>query len=128
LISLTRILLIEDEFDSAKTNIQHALKLSPANTEALALYGHCLFREGTFAMAEAQYEKCLRLDPSQPGAHLGMGRLAPHRQQPEQSVKAFQQAIQLAPQEEDNYFFASEAYGATKNFPKQVESLENTWH
>src|SRR5687768_5196743 len=44
LILLTRILLIEDEFDAAKTNIRHALELSPSNTEALALYGHCLFR------------------------------------------------------------------------------------
>src|SRR6185436_20728982 len=32
LILLTRILLIEDEFDAAKTNIRHALKLAPANT------------------------------------------------------------------------------------------------
>ena len=124
LILLTRILLIEDEFDAAKTNIRHALKLSPTNTEALALYGHCLFREGTFAMAEAQYQKSLRLDSSQPGAHLGMGRVYLTRQQPEESVKSFQRAIQLAPQEEDNYFFASEAYGATKNFSMQVESLE----
>jgi tetratricopeptide (TPR) repeat protein len=124
LILLTRILLIEDEFDEAKTNIRHAIKLSPTNTEALTLYGHCFFREGAFAMAEAQYQKSLHLDSNQPGAHLGMGRLYLTRQQPEQSVKAFQQAIQLAPQEEDNYFFASEAYGATKNFRKQVESLE----
>ncbi|HET6961212.1 MAG TPA: aspartyl protease family protein [Terriglobia bacterium] len=124
LILLTRILLIEDEFDAAKTNIRHALELSPSNTEALALYGHCLFREGTFALAEAQYQKSLRLDSSQPGAHLGMGRVYLSRQQSAQSLKSFQQAIQLAPQEEDNYFFASEAYGATKNFPKQVESLE----
>ena len=124
LILLTRILLIEDEFDEAKRNIQHALKLSPTNTEALALYGHCLFREGAFAVAEAQYQKSLRLDSSQPGAHLGMGRVHLTRQHPEQSVKSFQRAIQLAPKDDDNYFFASEAYGATKNFPMQVESLE----
>jgi len=124
LILLTRILLIEDEFDEAKTQIRRALKLAPANTEALALYGHCLFREGSFSLAETQYQKSLRLDSKQAGAHLGMGRLYLTRQQSERSVKSFQQAIQLAPQEEDNYFFASEAYGATKNFPKQIESLE----
>jgi len=124
LILLTRILLIEDEFDEAKTKIRRALKLAPANTEALALYGHCLFREGSFALAETQYQKSLRLDSRQAGAHLGLGRLHLTRQQSDQSVKSFQQAIQLAPQEEDNYFFASEAYGATKNLPKQVESLE----
>jgi Tfp pilus assembly protein PilF/predicted aspartyl protease len=124
LILLTRILLIEDEFDEATTNIRRALKLAPANTEALALYGHCLFREGRFTLAETQYQKSLRLDSKQAGAHLGMGRVYLTRQQSEQSVKSFLQAIQLAPQEEDNYFFASEAYGATKNFPKQVESLE----
>src|SRR5688572_23114039 len=65
LILLTRILLIEDDFDEAKTNVRHALQLSPTNTEALALYGHCLFREGNFAMAEAQYQKCLRLASNQ---------------------------------------------------------------
>jgi tetratricopeptide (TPR) repeat protein len=81
LILLTRILLIEDEFDEAKTNIRRAMKLSPTNTEALALYGHCLFREGAFAMAEAQYQKSLHLDSNQPGAHLGMGRLYLTRQQ-----------------------------------------------
>jgi tetratricopeptide (TPR) repeat protein len=124
LILLTRILLIEDEFDEAKTKIQRVLKLAPANTEALALYGHCLFREGSLTLAEVQYQKSLRLDSKQAGAHLGLGRLYLTRQQSEQSVKSFQRAIELAPQEEDNYFFASEAYGATKNFPKQVESLE----
>ena len=124
LILLTRILLIEDEFDEAKTQIQQALKLAPANPEALALYGHSLFREGSFALAETQYQKSLRLDSKQAGAHLGLGRIYLTRQQPEQSVKSFQQAIHLAPEEEDNYFFASEAYGATKDFAKQVESLE----
>ena len=124
LILLTRILLIEDEFDEAKTQIQHALKLAPTNPEALALYGHSLFREGSFVLAETQYQKSLRLDTKQAGAHLGLGRIHLTRQQPEQSVKSFQQAIHLAPEEEDNYFFASEAYGATKDFAKQVESLE----
>src|SRR5262245_41791833 len=48
LILLTRVLLIEDEFDEAKTQIRRAIKLEPTNPEALALYGHCLFREGSF--------------------------------------------------------------------------------
>jgi tetratricopeptide (TPR) repeat protein len=124
LVLLTRVLLIEDDFDEAKVRIRHALKLEPANPEALALYGHCLFREGNFALAEAQYHKSLSLDAKQATAHLGLGRVYLTRQQSEQSVRSFQQAIQLAPQEEDNYFFASEAFGATKDFSKQVESLE----
>lgn len=124
LILLTRILLIEDDFDEAKTKILQALKLMPANTEALSLYGHCLFREGSFTLAESQYRKSLRLDPKQAGAHLGLGRLFLTHQQSDQSVKSFQQAIKLAPQEEDNYFFASEAYGVAKDFHKQIESLE----
>jgi tetratricopeptide (TPR) repeat protein len=124
LILLTRVLLIEDEFDEAKLKIRRALKLAPADSEALALYGHCLFREGSFALAEAQYQKSLRANSKQAAAHLGLGRLYLTRQQSGQSAKSFAQAILLAPQEEDNYFFASEAYGAMKNLRRQVEALE----
>ena len=124
LVSLSRVLLVADDFDRATDQVRHALGLTPSNPDALTLYGHCLFREGNFKLAETQYRKSLRLDPRQAGAHLGLGRLYLTKLQPTQSIEAFQNAIDLAPNEEDHYFFASEAYGVTKNYSKQVECLE----
>jgi len=124
LILLAKILLIEDEFDEAKKSIRQALLRAPANAQALAIYGHCLFREGDFTLAEVQYRKSLRFDSKQAAAHLGLGRLQLSQQLSDESIKAFRRAIELAPEEEDNYFFASEAYGAAKNLGKQIESLE----
>jgi tetratricopeptide (TPR) repeat protein len=124
LVSLGRVLLVEDNFDEASDQVRRALRLAPTNPDALTLYGHCLFREGNFKLAETQYRKSLRLDPRQAGAHLGLGRLYLTKLQRTQSIEAFQMAIDLAPNEEDHYFFASEAYGAAKNYSKQVECLE----
>ncbi len=124
LVSLSKVLLVADDFDRATDQVRHALRLAPSNPDALTLYGHCLFREGNFTLAETQYRKSLRLDPRQAGAHLGLGRLYLTKLQPTQSIEAFQNAIDRAPNEEDHYFFASEAYGVTKNYSKQVECLE----
>ncbi len=122
-ILLTRVLLLEDNFDEASEQIRRALTLAPENAEALALYGHCLFREGSFSQSETQYAKSLRVNPKQPAAHLGMGRIHLTRLQAARSVESLERAISLAPQEEDVYFFASEAYAALKNYARQAECL-----
>ncbi len=124
LVLLTKLFLTEDDYDKAAQQIQLALKQSPSHAGALATYGHCLFRDGDFAAADAHFRKSLQIDSKQADAYLGLGRLYLTKQQLDESLEAFQKAIHLAPEQEDNYFFASEAYGAKKDYSKQIESLE----
>ncbi|PYV90637.1 MAG: hypothetical protein DMG05_09745 [Acidobacteria bacterium] len=121
---LANLYLLEDNFEAATQEIRRAMKLAPNNPKGLATYGHCLFREGDFKLAEIQFRKCLQLDPKQAAAYLGLGRLHLTKLRPEEGLEALQQAIRLDPNQEDNYFLASEAYGTAKNLSMQIQSLE----
>ncbi|PYV43579.1 MAG: hypothetical protein DMG06_09995, partial [Acidobacteria bacterium] len=121
---LANLYLLEDNFDVAMQEILHALKLAPNNPKVLATYGHCLFREGDFKLAEIQFRKSLQLDPKQAAPYLGLGRLHLTKLKSAEGLESFQQAIRLDPNQEDNYFFASEAYGTAKNLPMQIQSLQ----
>ncbi len=121
---LIKILLIEDELDLASEQIKKTLHRNPNDPFILTAYGMYLLREGEFKKAEAQLEKSLRMNSKQAEAHLAMGRLLLSRLQFDQSLAHFQKAIQLAPEMEDNYFYASEGYGATRNYVQQAKSLE----
>ena len=121
---LIKILLIEDELDLASEQIKKTLHRNPNDPFILTAYGMYLLREGEFKKAEAQLEKSLRMNSKQAEAHLAMGRLLLSRLQFDQSLAHFQKAIQLAPEMEDNYFYISEGYGATRNYVQQAKSLE----
>jgi tetratricopeptide (TPR) repeat protein len=121
---LAHLLLVEDDFENAIRQVRQALKISPNNPKALATYGHCLFREGEFELAGVQFRKSLRLDSKQATAHLGLGRLLLTKLKSGEALESLQQAITLAPDLEDSYFFASEAYGAAKNLSMQIQSLK----
>jgi tetratricopeptide (TPR) repeat protein len=121
---LTRLLLLEDDFENATRQVSRALKLVPNDPQTLANYGHCLLRQGDFKQAEIQFRKSLELDPKQASAYLGLGRLHLTRLRFSDSLAAFDHAIRLDPKQEDSYFFASEAYGADKNLLRQIESLQ----
>jgi len=121
---LTRLFLLEDDFESATQQITRALRLKPNDPQSLTSHGHCLFREGDFKQAEIQFRKSLELDPKQASTYLGLGRLYLTKLKYAEGLAAFEQAIQLDPKLEDTYFFASEAYGTEKNLSKQIESLQ----
>ncbi len=125
LVFLANLLLLEDDFfENAGQSVGRALKITPHNAKALATYGHCLFREGDFAAAEVQFRKSLQSDAKEASAYLGLGRLFLTRLKPTEGLESLQKAIQLAPELEDGYFFAGEAYGTTKNVTLQIQHLE----
>ncbi len=121
---LTRLLLLEDDFENATKQVSHAMKLKPNDPQTLANYGQCLFRQGDFKQAEIQFRKSLELDPKQASAYLGLGRVHLTRLRFSDSLAAFEHAIRLDPKQEDSYFFASEAYGVDRNLSRQIESLQ----
>jgi tetratricopeptide (TPR) repeat protein len=121
---LANLFLLEDDFEKASQQINRALKLMPNNPKLLATNGQCLLRQGDFKQAEIQFRKSVQLDSKQAVAHLGLGRLQLTRLKPEEGLASLHQAILSNPDLEDSYFFASEAYGAEKNLPMQIESLQ----
>ena len=121
---LTSLLLLEDDFENAATQIARAVKLKPNDPRVLTNYGHCLFRQGDFKRAEFEFQKSLQLDPKQASAYVGLGRLHLTQLKSAEGLSALNEAMRLDPKLEDSYFYASEAYGTDKNLAMQIESLQ----
>ncbi len=121
---LAQSYLSDDNYEKALRTIRRGLKSSPLNAQTVATYGHCLFREGNLSQAETQFRKSLRLNSNQANAHLGMGRILLSRLKSAEALRSLQEAIQFAPDMEDAYFYASEAYGNDRDLSKQIRSLE----
>jgi Tfp pilus assembly protein PilF/predicted aspartyl protease len=121
---LAQAYLLEDNYESATPLVLKGLKTHPMNSQLLATYGQCLFRQGDLLQAESQFRKSLTLNPKQASAHLGMGRILLSRLKSPEALQSLEQAMQFAPDLEDPYFFAGEAYGNTHNLKGQIQSLE----
>ena len=107
---LAQSYLQEDNYESALRTIRKALKSSQLNPQVVATYGHCLFREGDLSQAETEFRKSLKMDATQASAHLGIGRILLSRLKSAEALQALQRALQLAPDLEDAYFYASDFY------------------
>lgn len=121
---LAQAYLSDDHYEKALQTIRGGLKSNPLNAQTVATYGHCLFREGNLSQAETQFRKSLKIDPTQASAHLGLGRIYLSRLKSAEALLSLQEAIRLAPDMEEAYFYASEAYGNDRDLSRQVGSLE----
>ncbi len=85
-------LLKGDDHALARKEAAGLLEKSPASAEACALHGLTLLREGEIAAAEAEFRRCLEIDPACPEAHLGLGRIAYGRNRLDLALNHFTEA------------------------------------
>jgi predicted aspartyl protease len=121
---LAQAYLLEGNYEGATPLVLKGLRNHPLSSQLLATYGQCLFRQGDLLQAETQFRKSLKLDPKQASAHLGMGRILLSRLKSTEALQSLEQAMRFAPDLEEPYFFASEAYGNIHNLRGQIQSLE----
>lgn len=85
---------LKDTLPRMREEANKALALDPRNVDALVQLGNADASEGRIAQAKAEYERALKLDPSNAVAHLDYGTVLPLRPARAQE----QEAVQLDPQ------------------------------
>jgi tetratricopeptide (TPR) repeat protein len=81
----------------AKSLLDRALSLDPANAKAHGLMGTVLFFDKDFDEALHEYRAALRLDPTDPKGHLGAAAVLTQRGNVEGAMKELQSALQHQP-------------------------------
>jgi tetratricopeptide (TPR) repeat protein len=96
-------LVLADSFRDAGKLASEVLAGAPADARTLAACGLAFLKTGRIAEAEALFERVTALEPDNPEAHLGLGRIARIRNDPDEAICHLRRAVRS-----DIYF--GEAY------------------
>lgn len=86
-------LVLADSFLEAGRLATEILAGSPAEARTLAVCGLAYLKTGRIAEAEALFNKVLALAPDNAEAHLGLGRIARIRNDPDEAVSRLRRAV-----------------------------------
>jgi tetratricopeptide (TPR) repeat protein len=86
-------LVLADSFLEAGKLAAEILAGSTADARTLAVCGLAYLKTGRIAEAEALFEKALELAPDNPEAHLGLGRIARIRNDPDEAIRRLHRAV-----------------------------------
>lgn len=78
--------------------------------------------EGAYEGARSAYEHALETNPTNPLPLLNLGRLEMLRNQPDEALRRFDQAIALKPDFAAAYYFRSQTLAAKNEFPAALEA------
>jgi len=86
-------LVLADSFREAGKLATEVLAGAPADARTLAACGLALLKTGRIAEAEALFERVTALEPDNPEAHLGLGRIARIRNDPDAAICHLRRAV-----------------------------------
>jgi len=87
--------------------------------------GDELLHLGRLDAAESYFQRARKLAPASPLPFDGLGRLAARRQQPEEAVRCFRQAMQRGPVSFlGHYLYAQQKYALAAHAPDRYSRLE----
>jgi protein O-mannosyl-transferase len=95
------ILLLErpqPRLDEARTYLEHAVRLEPANAEALVNLGAALQKMGRLDEATNMYRQALRLRPDDAGAHNNLGATLEQLGRVEEAAAEYRESLRRAPE------------------------------
>jgi tetratricopeptide (TPR) repeat protein len=86
-------LVLADSFREAGKLATEVLAGAPADARTLAACGLALLKMGRIAEAEALFDRVTALEPDNPEAHLGLGRIARIRNDPDEAICHLRRAV-----------------------------------
>jgi tetratricopeptide (TPR) repeat protein len=116
--------LKQDELDAAEKTLWSVLSTDPANAEALTMLGVIRGRQQRFAEAEALFRRVLQLNPKSVVAVRNLAGSLLAQDKPEEALKTYKQAIELAPQDIDLRMEAVQLELARGNFSGSLALLD----
>ncbi|HLE42568.1 MAG TPA: tetratricopeptide repeat protein [Methylomirabilota bacterium] len=88
------------DYDGAIAHLEKAIKEAPDSARVRILLGWSLYKRGEAARAKAEFERALRMDPSDPNAfyaHEGLGWIAYGAGDHDRAMAAFGESLRLKP-------------------------------
>jgi tetratricopeptide (TPR) repeat protein len=116
--------LQQNDLDSAEKTLWSVLSTDPANAEALTMLGVIRGRQQRFAEAEALFRRVGQLNPKSVVAVRNLAGSLLAQDKPEEALKTYKQAIELAPQDVDLRMDAAQLELARGNFTDALEILQ----
>jgi tetratricopeptide (TPR) repeat protein len=116
--------LKQNDLDGAEKTLWSILSTDPANSEALTMLGVIRGRQQRFAEAESLFRRVVQLNPKTVVAVRGLAGSQIAQDKPEEALKTYKQAIELAPQDADLRMEAVQLELARGNFADALEILQ----
>ena len=116
--------LKQNDLDSAERTLWSVLSTDPANAEALTMLGVIRGRQQRFAESEALFRRVGQLNPKSVVAVRNLAGSLLAQDKPEEALKTYKQAIELAPQDADLRMDAAQLELARGNFTDALEILQ----
>jgi tetratricopeptide (TPR) repeat protein len=122
-IWLIKILIDSGDYSQAKTWSELANHRIPNNTQLIFLSASILFDLGQTEPALVELNRLLEINPNDVAAWELKGLLLLNNYQPEEAVAAFEQAIQLSPEEGNYYLQLAKALAASGQHCRALDFL-----
>jgi tetratricopeptide (TPR) repeat protein len=116
--------LKQNDLDAAEKTLWGVLSTDPVNSEALTMLGVIRGRQQRFAEAEALFRRVVQLNPKSVVALRNLAGSLLAQDKPEDALKTYKQAIELAPQDVDLRMEAAQLELARGNFADALEILQ----
>ena len=116
--------LKQNDLDSAEKILWSVLSTDPTNAEALTMLGVVRGRQQRFAEAEALFRRVLQLNPKSVVVVRNLAGSLLAQDKPEEALKTYKQAIELAPRDVDLRMDAAQLELARGNFAAALEILQ----
>ncbi|MBD3345665.1 MAG: tetratricopeptide repeat protein [Chitinivibrionales bacterium] len=124
---LTKGLLAEkqDKIKKAELSYSSAVRMLPANAQALAGYGRIHLRRGRYDQAVVNFGKALGIDPNNLGIILDLGNAYEAQKSYSSAVELYQTALKSNPEYHQAHFAIARVEGKRKNHLKSITALKN---
>ena len=116
-------LQMEDSL-KALDDLAFAFKLNPKDTEFIQNRAQIYYEMEQYDLSDAEYQKCIDLDPKDVMGYMGIGRNANAQERWEDAIKMFDKVEKIADEDYNKHFdFRADSYMGLKKWDKAAEDL-----
>lgn len=105
-------------------DLASGLKINPNATNLLQIRGEIYYETEQYDLSDADYRKCIEVDPKDVLGYMGVGRNANKQERWEDAIKMFDQVEKIADEDYNrHYHFRADSYIGLKKWDKAVEDI-----
>ncbi len=113
------------EFSDAAEDAEALIKLSPRDSDAVALQGDTLWALGRFLDSEKRFDDALAINPESARARHGRARSLASRSQLDEALNEAQAALRLSPRDAEIHHAVGSIYERMRRYEEAVNAFGN---
>lgn len=112
-----------EELDEAKKQLVAALVDNPHDAEAECMLGDLAYRTADNTSAEEHFTRALQIEPSNPDAHVGIGKVYLSSEHYDRAIAEFKSAILADPAQARAHYLLARAYARIGEMDRAKQEL-----